>query len=87
MELGIRRNHLYKRAEQLEKKNMEAFRGSGRPRVKTEYVWFCPVAPPKWILQLILDLAISSDCEPPQTDSGSCYVSANTFQSILLSPT
>jgi transposase len=32
MELGIRRNQLYKWAKQLEKKDSEAFRGSGRPR-------------------------------------------------------
>jgi transposase len=32
MELGIRRNQLYKWAEQLEKKDGEAFSGSGRPR-------------------------------------------------------
>ena len=32
MELGIRRNQLYKWAEQLEKKDSGAFQGSGRPK-------------------------------------------------------
>ena len=37
----------------------------GNPRVKTEYVWFRPRAEPtKAMLQLILNLTISSDCEP-----------------------
>ena len=58
---------------------------SGNLRVKIEYVWFRPVAaPPKRILQLVLDLAICSDCEPLQTDSRSCYVPAKTFHSIPL---
>ncbi len=32
MELGIRRNQLYKWAEQLESKGQTAFKGRGRPR-------------------------------------------------------
>jgi transposase len=32
LELGIRRNQLYKWAEQLEKKDDDAFKGSGRPK-------------------------------------------------------
>ena len=32
MELGIRRNQLYKWAEQLEAKDSEAFKGRGRPK-------------------------------------------------------
>ena len=32
MELGIRRNQLYKWAEQLETKESEAFKGRGRPK-------------------------------------------------------
>jgi transposase len=36
VELGIRRNQLYKWAEQLEKKNSEAFQGSGRPKKENQ---------------------------------------------------
>ncbi|GAB5480242.1 MAG: hypothetical protein Marn2KO_37090 [Marinobacter nauticus] len=36
MELGIRRNQLYKWAEALEKNGDDAFKGSGRPRKESQ---------------------------------------------------
>jgi transposase len=41
MELGIRRNQLYKWEEQLAVKGDAAFSGGGRPRTRTCLSWHC----------------------------------------------
>ena len=46
MELGIRRNQLYKWKEQLAKKGDAAFSGGGRPKTESLLTWSNRLIPP-----------------------------------------